>query len=263
MPHKIYGQHISYMFETPTTRKWKQLYDEGKLNAAQKIFWETKPPEELYDLALDRDEVNNLAASPAHREILERMRKAQRDLILKIRDVGFLPEDEIHTRSAASSPFEVGHGAAYPLDRILKTAELASSLNPRAERELTRAIDDPDSAVRYWAALGFRMRKKTPPAKALADSSPSVRAVAAEAFGMFGTPEEAAKAASLLVDLATLGRNSVYVSLLALNGLSAMGARAKSAIGRIRALPTEHPSAPNPTGGYILRLIEEILENLK
>ena len=43
MPHKIYGQHIAYMWETPTTRVWKKLYDEGKLNAAQKHFWETKP----------------------------------------------------------------------------------------------------------------------------------------------------------------------------------------------------------------------------
>lgn len=69
MPHRIYGQHIDYMFQTPTTRKWKALYDEGKLDDAQKRFWETKPAEELYDLESDRDEVRNLAESGAHREI--------------------------------------------------------------------------------------------------------------------------------------------------------------------------------------------------
>ena len=35
MPHKIYGQHIDYMFQTPTTRVWKRLHDEGKLTPVQ------------------------------------------------------------------------------------------------------------------------------------------------------------------------------------------------------------------------------------
>ncbi|HTM48557.1 MAG TPA: sulfatase, partial [Bryobacteraceae bacterium] len=57
MPHKIYGQHIDYMFQTPTTSVWKKLYDEGKLQPPKTYFWETKPPEELYDLENDPDEV--------------------------------------------------------------------------------------------------------------------------------------------------------------------------------------------------------------
>jgi arylsulfatase A-like enzyme len=38
MPHKIYGQHLDYMWETPTTRVWERLYREGKLNAVQRKF---------------------------------------------------------------------------------------------------------------------------------------------------------------------------------------------------------------------------------
>src|SRR5262249_27986360 len=55
MPHKIYGQHIDYMFQTPTTRVWKRLHDEGRLTPAQEAFWGTKEPEELYDLRSDPD----------------------------------------------------------------------------------------------------------------------------------------------------------------------------------------------------------------
>ena len=99
MPHRIYGQHIAYQFETPTTAVWKKMFDEGKLTPVQQKFWQTKPPEELFDLITDKDEVKNLAGSPAHKAILERMRKAQRDLALKIRDVGFLPECAIHSRA--------------------------------------------------------------------------------------------------------------------------------------------------------------------
>src|SRR5262249_50071303 len=74
MPHKIYGQHVEYMFQTPTTRVWKARHDAGQLTREQEIFWQTKPPEELYDLEVDPDEVHNLAASPEHRAILAKLR---------------------------------------------------------------------------------------------------------------------------------------------------------------------------------------------
>ena len=47
LPHRIYGQHVSYMFLTPTTAIWKRLYDQGVLEPPRTFFWETKPPEEL------------------------------------------------------------------------------------------------------------------------------------------------------------------------------------------------------------------------
>ena len=74
LPHRIYGQHVAYMFETPTTRVWKKLHDEGKLNAVQDRFWGPKPPEELYDLTADPNELKNLAADPAHAEALDDLR---------------------------------------------------------------------------------------------------------------------------------------------------------------------------------------------
>src|SRR5437870_1547226 len=77
MPHLIYGQHLDYMFQTPTTVVWKKLHDEGTLTPIQDQFWNTKPPEELYDLQSDVDEVHNLAGSEAHQEILKKLRQAQ------------------------------------------------------------------------------------------------------------------------------------------------------------------------------------------
>ena len=52
MPHRDYAQDLGYMFETPTTRVWKRMFDQGKLNEAQSVFWKRKAPEELYDLGL-------------------------------------------------------------------------------------------------------------------------------------------------------------------------------------------------------------------
>ena len=47
-PHQIYGQFIAYMFQTDTTRIWKEMFDQGKLNDTQSAFWKTKPPIEFY-----------------------------------------------------------------------------------------------------------------------------------------------------------------------------------------------------------------------
>jgi arylsulfatase A-like enzyme len=79
MPHLIYGQHIGYMFQTPTTQVWKSLYDQGKLSAPQTYFWEPKPSEELYDLQSDPDEVRNLAGSAEHQDVLNELRQAHRE----------------------------------------------------------------------------------------------------------------------------------------------------------------------------------------
>jgi uncharacterized sulfatase len=79
MPHLIYGQFIDYMFQTPTTRVWKQLYDAGKLQPPQTRFWEPKPPEELYDLEADKSEVKNLVDLPQRLAILSELREALRN----------------------------------------------------------------------------------------------------------------------------------------------------------------------------------------
>jgi uncharacterized sulfatase len=53
MPHRLAGAHLAYLFETPATREWHQLFLEGKLNAVQSVFWEPKASEELFDLQAD------------------------------------------------------------------------------------------------------------------------------------------------------------------------------------------------------------------
>jgi uncharacterized sulfatase len=267
MPHKIYGQHVQYMFETPTTRVWKRLYDEGKLKPPQTYFWQPKPPEELYDLQHDPDEVHNLAGSPEHQGILKRLRQAQQDQVMMIRDVGFLPEDEIHTRARGSSPYEVGHDESkYPLARIFATAELASALRPEAVPQLQQALQDQDSAVRYWAALGLLMRGK--PAveaaraelrKALTDEAPSVRIAAGEALGKYGDADDLRKALPVLLELASLSKNGPYVSMQALNAVGELGAKAAPGLPVIKEAGKGDGDANPRVRGMVPRLVEKIV----
>ena len=270
-PHKIYGQFIDYMFQTPTTRVWRELYDAGKLNAPRTFFWETKPPEELYDLSADRDEVNNLAKSAVHQKVLERMRKAQRRLAVLIRDVGFLPEGEIHSRSAGSTPYEMGHDDfRYPMGRVMAMAEAASSLDPKDFPKIQKGFQDEDSAVRYWAAMGALMRGREAVGvaadqlhQALRDDSPYVRSIAAQALGQYGSESEAAEALKVLMELARLDKNGIYVSMTALNAIDAMDERAASAKAAVAALPREHSSVNPRLGAYVPNLIKKILADLE
>jgi arylsulfatase A-like enzyme len=271
MPHKIYGQYVAYMFQTPTTQVWKRLYDEGKLNAAQRRFWEKKPPEELYDLQADPDEVKNLADSPEHKTVLLRLRKAERQWVREIRDIGFLPEDEIHSRSVGTTPYEMGHDPKkYPMERIIAAAELASMLKPDATPKLVKAMGDKDSAVRYWGAMGILMRQRAGVeaardtlAKAMKeDSSGSVRAIAAQALGQYGTDADAAEALDVLVELGSVDNNSVFVAMLAVTALGEMGERARSAKERIAALPKKPKNAPPRTEGYIANLLEKVMSDM-
>jgi arylsulfatase A-like enzyme len=266
MPHKIYGQYLAYMFQTPTTQVWKRLYDEGKLNPAQRRFWETKPPEELYDLETDPDEIQNLAGLPEHRETLERLRQVLRKWILDVRDVGFLPEGEIHSRSESSTPYDMGHDPRrYPLERILDTADLASSLKPDAAAPLLERFNDGDSAVRYWAAMGILMRgagavreSRAALHRALGDSSPCVRIVAAEALGRYGEANDLDKSLAVLLELAPGDRNGIYVAMMALNAIDALGEKAGRVRTGVAKLPREDPAADPRMRAYIGSLIDRI-----
>ncbi len=263
MPHRIYGQYLDYMFQTPTTQVWHKLHQQGKLNPAQDAFWNPKPPEELYDLAGDPDEVTNLADRPEHAPTLARLRKAQRDHALEIRDVGFLPEGEMHARAAGSTPYDMGHDdGKYPLERILAAAELAAGANAEDTSLLVEKLHDDDSAVRYWAATGLVIRgpegagqAQAALAKALEDDSPYVRIAAAEGLCRYGDASNRTKALDLLTRLCNWPHNGIFVSLAALNAVDACGDNAAPAREAISRLPSKGPAPHARYQSYVPRLL--------
>ena len=250
--HKIYGQHVTYAWNLSSTPVWERLYREGRLKPPQTYFWETKPPEELYDLQADRSETKNLASSSAHKAILARFRKEHHAYELEVKDVGLLPEGEMHARAKGSSPYEMGHDAKmFPAERILAAADLASSGKPGATRQLEAAMQDPDSGVRYWGVMGVLIRgteevRKTHASlqKAMADSSPHVRIAAAEALGTYGSDADLTATLDLLIGLADSEKNNSYIAIHALNAINALGEKAAPLKERIAALSTLDPKSP-------------------
>ncbi|MEW4455926.1 sulfatase-like hydrolase/transferase [Bremerella sp. JC817] len=270
MPHKIYGQHIDYMFQTPTTQVWKQMYDEGKLNEAQSAFWEEKPTEELYDLQNDPDEVHNIADHPKAQAKLEELKTALTKWQLEIRDIGFLPEDEIHKKRGDRSPYEWGHDEQqYEMKNVMAAAAMASRRDPNQLPRLTNLLSNSDNVVRYWAALGILMQKekgvdqaRSQLRAALEDESLSVRCIAAEALGCYGNDEDVQLAIETLGPLADPVENGVYVSMLALNSIDAMDEKAKPLAPVLAKLPNGSKQAPPRMGSYVPRLLQDLTKEL-
>lgn len=264
-PHKIYGQHVAYAWQLPSTPVWERLYNEHKLKPPQTYFWETKPAEELYDLQNDRSETKNLAASPAHKTTLDRFRLEHHRYELHVRDVGLLPEGEMHARAEGSTPYEMGHDPKkYPVERVLTAADLATSGAPNVTVLLKGAMRHADSGVRYWGAMGVLIRGAAEVQKAhaalataLSDSSPHVRIAAAEALGKCGSDDDLQKALAVLMGLADSEKNNSYVAMHALNAIDALGPKAAPLKAQIAKLSTTDPKSPARVNSeYTARLVE-------
>jgi arylsulfatase A-like enzyme len=270
MPHLPYGQHLSYMFETPTTRVWFDLNQQGKLNAAQAAFWQQKPSEELYDTTTDPEELHNLVDSPEHAEVLHRLRTAHRDWEREIKDVSFLSESEMHQRANGTSPYEMGHDATrYDFDAIFSAAELASTANTNSIPDLVKLLEDPDSGVRYWAAVGLLAHEETGVkaghdelVAALRDESPIVRITAAEAIARFDTDADATAALKVLLKYAQ-SDSDYLLNVAAWNSLDYLDDRASAALPLLKEISTNRTNAPKRMGEYPTRLKQKTLSDLE
>lgn len=267
------GQRVAYQFETPTTRVWHQLFTQGKTTPAQSIFWSApKPAEELYDLQSDPDEVVNLAGLPELRPTLERFRQAIRGHVRATRDLGFLPESEQFARAGRAAPADYGRkDDAYPLERILSVAELASAVSPDPDqalaeaRQLLASLDDGDSAVRYWAVLGIRIRGSAAIAAAaerlraaLKDSSSAVCIEAGHGLAAHSGPADRSVALERLAELASARQHGVLVAMSALSAIEALGATAAPLREQLMKLESQGPSPDARYNSYVPRLLKNL-----
>ncbi len=269
-PQVSQAQHVEYQFQTPTTRIWKELYDREATNPEQSIFWTVpKAVEELYDLQSDPYEVKNLAGVEDQQERLQTFRKVCFDQMAKNRDVAFLPESEMHLRAQGKSPYDMAHDEkAYDYAKLAQAAELASDYSITNDEMLLNYLSDPDSAVRYWGAMGFLIRGghsihagKTALRKSLRDSSPIVQIVAAETLATYGTDEDIKTSLNVLAQLAPTSKSGVFVSMAALSAIEAVGQKAEPAYEKIRSMETKGESPDDRYDGYVPRLLQNLSES--
>lgn len=95
MPERPFLQTNRYKEASyPTIWIMRWLHSEDGLTPPQaRLLAPSRPQEELYDVSLDPYEIDNLAASPAHQEILEQLRMELDTWMLESNDLGRIPED--------------------------------------------------------------------------------------------------------------------------------------------------------------------------
>jgi hypothetical protein len=122
-----------------------RLQAEGKLTGPAALWMRThRPAEELFDTSTDPHQIRDLAAQPAHRGTLERMRKAVTDWMTRIGDQGLINEPEMILRMWPNG-VQPDTAAPYILPR-------RTTADP--SRQATIKIDGPLEVVIYVPTQG-------------------------------------------------------------------------------------------------------------
>jgi len=235
-PHRPWGQQYSYPFRVmPSMGSWYQAYVDGKCNPVQARYWQPKPSEEFYDIESDPYEVKNLIDEPLHAERIAQMRETLKRDIVRIRDIGFVPEGMFERLAADRTLYEYAQSDAYPIERIVEVAKLAASRDASALKKLLAACDDRHPVVRYWGATGcLILQEKASRAKGklkgmLKDEWDDIRVVAAEALSFLGETEPALETMEGVID----GKET-FATLAALNALDFMQQAGHVSVERIQ-----------------------------
>lgn len=262
LPHLPWSQFTSYTEEMPTMQVWRRMHNEGKLNAVQDRYFQAKPVEELYDIAADPFETNNLADDPQYADVLKAMRAQCREWMIETGDMGLLPEYEMLARAEGRTPYDVSSDAqANPVARLGELADLANQRDPANLPKLVDLLGDDDPAARFWGAVGLvALGEEAAPAKAvlqtaISDEAPYVAVTAAEGLCQLGNIEGA-----MPVLLEGLKNDSPLIRLRAINVLDRLGEQARPALDAMRSAKMDKAGH---VGDYLNRMSQYVPDRLE
>ena len=133
-------------------REWRELYQAGELNAAQRQFFQTRPVEMLFDIAADPHEIVNLASDPQHASVLAELRAELSSQLKKMPDLSFYPESTL-ARDAFANPTGFGADHRNDIAKLIDIADLSLLEFSAAEAGIREALASSDATERYWGLI--------------------------------------------------------------------------------------------------------------
>lgn len=254
------GQRVDYQFNNPGNQRWLDLFNAGETDEAQSAFFLPTPPEQLFDLQEDPHEINNLAADPAHRAVKDRLASALFQNMERVRDLGFLPEAELHRRTAGAAPYTWARQPGnYDYDRIQIVASRATLGHDLPEAKIAAQLTDDEPAIRYWTLRGIGLAAEDNPPAAhahlpalrhmLEDESPDVAITAADLLVRHGVKSDQTVALERLAGWANPAGNH-FTAIAALTVLDNLGESSVPAHDALKSYPLESVNLPHSRYRY-------------
>ncbi|TRX48413.1 sulfatase [Fulvivirga sp. M361] len=150
---------MKYFDYAKTRQLSRQYLSENQLDETQKMLFEPRSKELLYDLQNDTWQTNNLTDSSGYQEILGELRIALDNELQSIKDVHFLPEYALDSIAKIMTPYEYKKSGAFDFPRIYEVAKLTGDGTESIEKQLS-ALKNEDPIIRYWAAIGLSSQEK-------------------------------------------------------------------------------------------------------
>jgi len=225
LSYRPHAQRNQYKDGKEISKHMRELYDAGMLNKLQSRFYEsTRPPEELYDLENDPQELNNLASNPDYNKQLKQMRKALYKWMDETNDPGLIPEPILEDLGKK-------YGNKYTAMKQPELADIHDRLIPVIEAGekrnngfLLESINSKDPSERYWAVTWLGVNKvKQARTKVIAltgDINPTVRIAAILALYKIDTDFNPVPALA-----EELKNENLVVGMYAMNALEQTGIR--------------------------------------
>ncbi len=94
-PEIPYGYPLAYAEQIAMNPVWRRLAEQGRLSGPAAAWHQPKPEEELYDLADDPHEINNLIDDPRYADRREALRTQLEAWKSRTGDLGRMPEQEL------------------------------------------------------------------------------------------------------------------------------------------------------------------------
>ena len=151
-PFNFDGLMNNYRYKQLGYLEWWQMYKAGELNGVQAAFFETKAPEQLFDLDEDPYETNNLAGQAHYIQVLNQMRQLLVDQELSMPDLSFFPEHFL-IKNAFDNPVAFGQANKSAIKKYMEIADLSLKAFVDAKAQIETSLNAEDPWERYWGLI--------------------------------------------------------------------------------------------------------------